>query len=185
MMRTTDLLLLTYAAFDGVVKGSTNLQKKIYFLSIMLNIDLGYNAHYYGPYSSPVAASNRELKSLGYLRESVASVGAYNAQGFEVARHDFELTEDGWIVARIAQRQYPDLWKRLQEAAVGLQAAGDLNYVELSLAAKSYFLLANKGAAAHSTELVAMARRFGWSVTEEEIEKAITFLERLDLATRN
>ena len=60
-----DVVLLAYKAFGGTVKGKTMLQKRVYFLSVFLNADLGYEAHYYGPYSEAVATANLEMKSLG------------------------------------------------------------------------------------------------------------------------
>jgi uncharacterized protein YwgA len=69
-MLARDVLILAYKAFDGEMKGKTLLQKRIYFISVMLGIDLGYEAHYYGPYSEQVATLNMEMKSLGYISES-------------------------------------------------------------------------------------------------------------------
>lgn len=69
-----------------------------------------------------------------------------------------------------------------QKAAEALNAAGDLNYVELSVAAKAYFLLTQKGGPAKTIDLVLMARQFGWSVSETDIRRAVDFLQRLGLA---
>ena len=43
-----DVLVLAYKAFEGDMRGKTLLQKRVYFLSVMLDIDMGYEAHYYG-----------------------------------------------------------------------------------------------------------------------------------------
>jgi uncharacterized protein YwgA len=181
-MDTRDVLLLAYDAFGGEVRGKTNLQKKLYFLSIMLGIDLGYGPHYYGPYSSEVASVNTSLKMLGYLTESIASAGGYSSEGFEIARHDFELTKDGRAAVEVKKNKFPDLADRIGKAARKLNAAGELNYMELSIAAKAYFLLDQKAGTAKTTDLVHKARQFGWSVTEVDIERAVSFLERLGLA---
>jgi uncharacterized protein YwgA len=182
-MSTRDILLLAYDAFGGKICGKTKLQKKLYFISIMLRWDLGYGPHYYGPYSADVANSNQELKSLGYVTESIASAGAYNDQGFEVTRHDFTLTEDARTILDAKKRRNADAWTQIESAAARLTAAGDLSYLELSVAAKAYFLLNENGSPARTDELVNMARKFGWSVTEQEVTKAVEFLKRLDLAT--
>lgn len=181
-MDTRDILLLAHDAFGGEIRGKTNLQKKLYFLSIMLGEDLGYGPHYYGPYSSEVAAANMNLKVLGYLGESIASVGSYGTEGFEIARHDFKLTQDGHTLVEAKKKRFPEEWNKIKKAAEALNAAGDLNYVELSIAAKAYFLLDQKGGPAKTIDLVRMARQFGWSVNEADIERAVDFLQRLGLA---
>lgn len=80
-----DFVLLGYKALGGSIRGKTMLQKRMYFLSVFLDADLGYGPHYYGPYSSAVAAANLDLKSLGFLDESSAGWGV-DHRGFEIAR---------------------------------------------------------------------------------------------------
>src|ERR1035438_7111890 len=43
-----DMLLLAYKAFDGNMRGKTLLQKRVYFLSVVLDVGLGYDAHLLG-----------------------------------------------------------------------------------------------------------------------------------------
>jgi hypothetical protein len=183
-MDTADVLLLAYVAFGGEVQGKTKLQKKLYFLSIMMGQDFGFGPHYYGPYSAEVASANSMLKSVGYLSESIASAGSYNSEGFEIARHDFRLTEDGRAVADHKRKRFPGEWEKINRFAVLLNSADDLNYMEISIAAKAYFLLDQKGEPTRTDEVVRMARQFGWSVTEADIIKAVGFLEQLSLAKR-
>jgi len=182
-MSTRDILLLAYDAFGGIICGKTKLQKKLDFISIMLGWDLGYGPHYYGPYSADVANSNQELKSLGYVSESIASAGAYYDQGFEVTRHDFLLTADARIILGAKKRRNAEAWTQIESAAARLKEAGDLSDLELSIAAKAYFLLNENGSSARTDELVKMARMFGRSVTEHDVTKAVEFLKRLGLAT--
>jgi len=56
-MNTYDFVHLALYAMGGEIRGKTKLQKTIYFLGRLSNhIDeLGYNPHFYGPYSSEVA----------------------------------------------------------------------------------------------------------------------------------
>jgi uncharacterized protein YwgA len=180
-MMINDALLFTYDAAGGSIQGKTNLQKKMYFVAVMLGKDFGYGAHYYGPYSATVAAANQELKSLGYLSESTASAGSYNASGFEIARHDFQLTADGRSVLDAKKTRLPEDWIRVEKAVKRLSQAGDLNYMELSIAAKAYFLL-KQATKASDSKLVKQATKFGWTVTEDEIRKAVEFLIALELA---
>jgi len=183
-MQTRDLLLLAYEALGGEIRGKTNLQKKIYFLGVMLGWDLGYDPHYYGPYSSEVSDANANLKSMGYLAESTASVGAYNDRGFEIARHDFKLTDEGCTAAEEKKRELPREWQEVQNAVGSLEAAGDPGYMELSIAAKSYYVLTKKGGCATLEDIRATAKILGWSVSDDDIQRAVGFLERLGLVRR-
>ena len=184
-MTITDAILFTYDAMGGTIQGKTNLQKKkkMYFLGIVLHEDFGYRPHYYGPYSARIAAANQEVKALGYLSESKAAAGTADASGFEIARHDFRLTPDARAVLAEKKRRLGPDWERVEKAVSRLNGAGTLNYMELSIAAKAYFLPDQQGKPAGVDELVRLAHQFGWTVTEDELEKAVRFLGGLELAT--
>jgi len=62
----------------------------------MLGIEIGYEAHYYSPYSEKVTL-NSELKSLGYISESSSACG-YDQRGFEMAAR-FQ-TDGAWRPSR-------------------------------------------------------------------------------------
>lgn len=184
-METRDFVLLAYDAFRGEIQGKTKLQKTIYFLGVMSgNVDeLGYMAHYYGPYSPEVADANAELKSLGFLEESVAGGGAANPQGFEIVRYDYRLTDAGRRIAEQKRKRHADEWKALREKAAIMDKAGDLGYMELSAAAKAYFVLKQHGRKATLKTVREMASRFGWSLGKEELDKAAHFLKTIGLVT--
>ena len=184
-MQTADFLLLAYDSLGGEIKGSTNLQKKIYFLALMLNEDLGYDAHFYGPYSAQVASANRELKSLGFVQEIIASARCVDQRGFEIARHDFTLTADGKAVAEILSRRHKDKAFKIQEAATRLQALAHLDYMQLSIAAKAYILLGQHGGSARVSDLVGKARDFNWQLNEDDIQQAAQSLQEIGLASVN
>ncbi len=178
-----DLVVLAYKAFDGRMRGKTLLQKRLYFLSVMLEADLGYEAHYYGPYSAEVASANAELKSMGFVGES-SSVWGVDASGFELARYDYCLTEAGWRLADRKASADVENWGRVKRAAQMIRQAGDLDYVELSIAAKAYFVLLELKGKATLEDIAAMLPRFGWSVTQAQLKKAGSFLEQAGLVTR-
>ena len=178
-----DSVLLGYKAFGGSIRGKTMLQKRMYFLSVFLDTDLGYGPHYYGPYSSAVAAANLDLKSLGYLDESSSGWGV-DHRGFEIARYDFALTEDGKIAADCKAKKHPELWSKIQTASTVIQKGGDLSYMELSIAAKAYFALTRLKGKATIEELSRLMPQFGWSVGKDELEKASSFLEKASLVSK-
>ncbi len=180
---TREIMLLAYKAFGGTIKGKTMLQKRIYFLSVFLRSDLGYEAHYYGPYSEGVATANLEMRSLGYLSESVAGWGR-DQRGFEMSRYDYTLTEAG---ARVADRKAalnPELWKRIEASAKVVTEAGNLDYMELSIAAKAYYTLTQLKHKATLEDLANMLPKLGWKVSFEELQKATEFLQKANLVTQ-
>ncbi len=179
-----DVLVLTYKAFEGDMRGKTLLQKRVYFLSVMLGIDIGYEAHYYGPYSEKVANANSELKSLGYISESSSAWG-YDQRGFEMARHDFQLTDLGARLADLKVEAQPKLWLEIQNAATIMKkAGGDLDYMELSIAAKAYYVLNKLNGKATLEDIAGMLPKFGWSVKKEQLEKAADFLAKTNLVSK-
>jgi uncharacterized protein YwgA len=178
-----DVVLLAYKAFDRGVKGKTMLQKRVYFLSVILNLDLGFEAHYYGPYSEEVATANAEMKSLGYLAESVAGWGV-DKRGFEMARYDYTLTEEGERLAAKKASASVELWQKIQDAAKIVKEAGNLDYMELSIAAKAYYVLTRLNRKATLADIAAMLPKFGWSVSEEELKKAAGFLAKAHLVAQ-
>jgi uncharacterized protein YwgA len=178
-----DVLLLAYRAFDGNMRGKTLLQKRVYFLSVVLDMGLGYDAHYYGPYSEDVSSANSELKSLGYISESSSSWG-FDQRGFELARYDFKLTDTGEKIAERKAERHSDLWQRLSAAAAVLKKAGNLDYMELSIAAKAYFVLIRLNGRADMEDIAGMLPKFGWSVSKQQLENAAEFLAKANLVTR-
>jgi uncharacterized protein YwgA len=183
-MVARDVLVLAYKSFNGDMRGKTVLQKRVYFLAVMLGIDMGFEAHYYGPYSEQVANLNSELKSLGYISESSSSWG-YDQRGFEMARHDFKLTEQGARLAVRKAEQNGDLWNRIQKAAVVITQAGDLDYMELSIAAKAYYVLNKLNGKATLADIAGMLPKFGWSVSDQQLNRATDFLQKADLITKS
>ena len=178
-----DVLVLAYKAFDGDMRGKTLLQKRVYFLSVMLGVEMGYDAHYYGPYSGNVATLNSELKSLGYVSESSSAYG-FDQRGFEMARHDFKLTELGASLADRKTVGHAQLWDKMQAAAAIIRKAGDLDYMELSIAAKAYYVLNKLNGKATLEDIAGMLPKFGWSVSEKQLQNATEFLAKADLVTK-
>jgi uncharacterized protein YwgA len=184
-METRDFVTLAYAGFGGEMQGKTKLQKRVYFLGVMLGKeqDLGYTPHYYGPYSPAVADANAELKALGYVDECVARAGLTNGQGFEHALYKYSLTEAGQRLAERKKAEFAEDWKRIQEKANAINAAGDLHYMLLSAAAKFHFVLTQQGGKATFDGIKTMAGRLGWAIGDEELNEARDFLKSVGLIT--
>ena len=184
-MNANDFVLLAIYAMGGEIRGKTKLQKTVYFLGLMTGQldDLGYRAHFYGPYSDEVADAANRLKAVGFIDQSAAGAGSVDRFGFEVSRTDFALIEDGKEIAEAKIAVLPNFWKKLHRAAGVLREAGDLDYMKLSIAAKTYFMLGKKKGKATMAELAELAKQFGWKVTTEQVKDAAQYLNKLDLVT--
>ncbi len=181
-MNAYDFVHLALHALGGEIRGKTKFQKTIYFLGILTGQleDLGYRPHFYGPYSDDVAAALERLRALGFADQTIASGGAVDSRGFEVARFDYRLNEAG---QQMAQRKAAGsgCWADIKSAAATLKKLGDADYVKLSIAAKTYFMLGEKKGKARLDELANIARDFGWSITVDQVLQAAQYLGSLGL----
>ena len=177
-MTPYDFVQLTFLAMGGEIKGKTKLQKIVYFLGLALKHEeeLGYRAHFYGPYSDEVASSVERLKTLGFLDHTVSGMGVADGHGFEVARHDYRLNDSGRRIAQAKAKSYPDEWGKIQTAAEKMKTLLDQDYMKLSIAAKTKFMLKKKSGSATPSELKQLAPRFGWDVTDDQIKEAANLL---------
>lgn len=181
-MDARDFVAMTLLASGGQVQGKTKLQKLVYFVGVLTDSleELGYRPHFYGPYSDDVAYAITQLKAIGALDQVVSEWG-YDRSGFEVRRYDFKLNDPGKTYAAGVSQRCPDLWRRVQKAVQAYNEAGDKDYVALSIAAKTYFLLGHKKAPATDEELTQLASQFGWTVSVDQVRQAAEYLSRLHL----
>lgn len=185
-MDAHDFVILGLLAVGGEIKGKTKLQKTMYLLGELTGhlAELRYRPHFYGPYSDNVADAVDRMKALHFVDQDIRGGGAVNEYGFEVCRYDYRLNDDGKAIAGQKKAEYPDLWRELSTAAESLKAAGDSDYMKLSIVAKTYFLLGQKkGEAAPAAQLAQLAPRFGWHVTPDQIKDAAEYLAKLGLVT--
>jgi len=182
-MKTYDFVHLVLHAVGGRIEGRTKLQKVVYFAGVLTDMheDLGYRAHYYGPYSSKVTAAVEELRGLGFLEQQRASGGQVDPQGFEVARYDYALTDDGTKIAQEKAQLRPRMWHKVQESVTRLQRADVSDYMKLSIAAKAYFLVKRAKEPVTLDRLVQISQRFGWKVSQDQAAKASEWLKSLQL----
>lgn len=177
-MNATDFLIALVDASGGMIQGRTLLQKRAYFVTLLgdLDVDLDFDAHFYGPYSSVVDNSITHLKNLRFLQESATAYGIDNT-GFEMKRYDYRLTPDGQKIAE-KLRNAPE-YEQIHHFVTKLSHAGNLNYMELSMAAKAFFILKRKKEALSKQEIIREARKFDWNIPQASLEIAVSFLDKL------
>lgn len=183
-MYTIDVLLLVVkeAGKDGL-QGRTLLQKKVYFLSELMDVDLGFSAHYYGPYSGLIAGHLASLVNHGFLDEvtEVFETTPPRNRFGERNRYTYFLTGE-------AEELWDDIkndlevkeWKEKLERINTHEIAQDFN--KLSIAAKVHYIVKWRGKTTVA-EVKQVAEEYGWSVQQNDIETVISFLTELGLVT--
>lgn len=181
-MKPREVILVLLDAYGEGVHGRTLLQKISYFADVIADLDLGFRAHYYGPYSPVVEQAVGELKGLGFVSEQAIGFGVVQNPNFgEMMRFDYQLTPDGKAVVEDIKKRTPEECKVLGDIVRRIKDAGNPGYRELSLAAKTFFILKRQGKPATTAELEKEAPRFSWQLPQESVRKAIEFLSKLDL----
>lgn len=172
------IILLAASGREKGIQGRTLLQKRMFFLSQLLNENMEFHAHYYGPYSSTVATDLDRMVMAGFLSEEAAII-ASNGNPFEdVRRYTYRLTEDG---ERLQQHLSPEM-KEAEETLEQLEKQPVWNNPRhLIIAAKLYFLLKETNAASSWPDLVSKAQELGWEISEEDISQAEQFLKAMGL----
>lgn len=183
-MHIIDILLLVIVREkESKLQGRTLLQKKIYFLSVLLKENFGFSAHYYGPYSSFVAEHLDGLVNYGVLkevRETLASSVEQNASG-EIRRHTYSLTPDAketWEATQ--QKRDFKKWDKALRSINEQPISEDIK--KLSIAAKVHYIVSWQGQSTLE-EIRQVAKKYGWDMAEEDVENVLSFLTELKLVT--
>ena len=177
------ILLVIGSEEDKCLQGRTILQKKLYFLSILLKDDsLGFGPHYYGPYSSWVAENLDILVSARFLKEVAETFPTDQNIFGEIRRHTYSLTSDGGdVMGEIEKDADYKHWKKAIDRLNKQELANDFN--TLSIAAKVYYIVNRKGSATID-QIREVAKDYGWEINKSQVENVRTFLEGLSLISR-
>ena len=179
-MHIQDLILLVIGSEkDENLQGRTLIQKKLYFLSELKGVDHGFRPHYYGPYSSLVAENLDILVSARFLNEVKETFETDQNIFGEIRRHTYSLTTDGKdVMGGIEQEAEYTAWKQKLDMLNSQPLASDFNM--LSIAAKVYYIVNQQGSATPE-QIRKVAKEFGWSIEDPDIEGVLSFLEALSL----
>ena len=177
-MHIQDLILLVIGSENNKsLRGRTTLQKKLYFLSILERVDLGFGPHYYGPYSSLVAENLDILVSARFLKEVTETFSTDQNIFGEIRRHTYSLTPDGDIIMKEIQQEaeYTD-WKQILDTLNSQPLASDFN--TLSIAAKVYYIVNRQGRTT-TEQIQEVAKEYDWNIDDSQIDNVRSFLEDL------
>lgn len=179
-MHIQDLILFVIESEgENGLRGRTLLQKKLYFLSILEKVDLGFAPHYYGPYSSLVAENLDILVSARFLNQVTETFSTDRNIFGEIRRHTYSLTTDSKDVMKEIEQEkgYTD-WKQKLDMLNNQPLANDFD--TLSIAAKVYYIV-NRQEKTTTEQIRKVAKEFGWKLNKSQIENVLSFLEDLSL----
>ena len=91
------------------------------------------------------------------------------------------MNEPGKKIAEAKAREHPEMWEKIKKAVGILKTAGDADYMKLSIAAKTFFMLGEKKETMSHHDLAKLASKFGWSVTTDQVKEAAQLLESVGL----
>ena len=180
-MNVRHVVLYAVEQASGRANGKTYIQKLCFFVSKLVKQPLGFRAHYYGPYSDHVSSELAFLTGAGMVTETRRGSGMAGAGGWEIARFDYSLTENGKRAVAQLIKKYPDEAHAVRVAIDRVFEAGEQNYVELSFAAKTNWILENQGGPMTFDGIAQAAEKFRWNVSGTDVHKAANFLEKLGL----
>ena len=184
-MSPKEIVLLVISGYGGRISGRTMLQKVCYFVGVnQADVDLDFNAHYYGPFSPTVDQALSELKNLQLVMEDKVGFGIQGGFG-EMKRYDYRLTDGGRAVLRNLQARKPAQCERVLTVVQRIRDSGDPDYVILSVAAKSFFILSRQKKAMTPEQIKMAAKTFDWNLQEFSVNKALELLQRLNLVSVN
>lgn len=178
-MKIRHLILLLLRAEGDKFEGKTLLQKEMYFISIKLKRNLGFRAHYYGPYSPDVEQGMDELIGAGFVDVEWNTYGIDSDSGFEMKKYTYVLTESGKKLADALEINDRVSMTTVRGFVEKLEKLGSPNYQSLSLAAKAYFILQREGGSMNKNKMKNNMLAFGWNVRDSDIESAIGILNGL------
>lgn len=162
---------------DEKIVGRTLLQKKLYFLSVLIGEDFGFVPHYYGPYSPAVADDMGALVGAGFVDENVKVSAASSQVPDERRLYIYRLSEftDDVIKDRKDEiARYGTAVQKINQHSV----SGDASL--LAVAAKVHFILSKAGKAS-APEIEQRARDLGWKINDPQIRNVVGFLQHLGL----
>lgn len=174
------LVLLVVAAAGQRISGKTYLQKTCFFVGTLLGETRGFRDFYWGPYSDDVSAEITTLTAVGYLRQERRRRRDSRGHGWEDPC-DYSVTAEGQRAVEYVRNVFADEWVSVNEALRKIEgAAGAIDYIGLSLAAQTCWLVQKRGPTPIE-QVVEQVQEF-WPVDQRQVEEARRFLENLCLA---
>lgn len=180
-MKVRDLVLLLVSLGEGRPEfGRTSLQKLGYFAGLTLDRDLGYQPHYYGPFSTLIERETQALVLSNLLEERTVRLGFANRAGFAARQYEYSGTAPGKERLADLHQRYPEEVKQLESLVTSLVGhVGRLDQQILSAAAKVDYIARQEGRPVTIQDVRTAATELGWELGGDQIEKVVELLRSL------
>ena len=176
-LNPAEFLLMFLEKSGGSIDGRTLLQKRVYFVQRIVTEEfVPFKPHFYGPFAPEVESAMGLLVELGFVSEEQRKVGVR-----ERRRYDYDLTEDGVRLAGSLANANPTIAGSIKDAVSRIAASGELNYNQLSLAAKVEHILAAEGRSMTAQDISQRASELGWQFGAQNVMPIAKFLQSLGL----
>jgi uncharacterized protein YwgA len=161
--------------------GRTSLQKVSYLTSLMLGLDLGHRAYYYGPYSTTVESDAEALALAGLIEENSVTMGI-NSRGYPVVKYTYKISEEGSERLQRVQSVHPEQFEMITEIVSRIeQTVGSFDQNTLSAVAKTFYIAKEQDRPVTAQEVREFAKELGWTLREKKIEEVTRMLADLGL----
>lgn len=169
------LIAMLHAEPIGQIDGRTTIQKLTYFCSVKTGIDIGFDPHYYGPYSPLVASSLENLVGFDFIVEK----GRRTIR--DRTMYSYFLTEDGVKLAKKIEKKHPGEHQVIKNVVNRCYHIVHNNIYVLSWAAKVHYILNQTQKPMTYDEAISTGKLFGWKLSDEESKSGLKLLLALGL----
>ena len=181
-IQARDLVLLIISECgDNAQFGRTSMQKVSYLTSLVLRVNLGHRAYYYGPYSAAVEADAEALTLSGLVEETMTPLGV-NRKGFAVNQYHYRVTDSGRARLERVSERYADEVKTVRSFVREIhEVVGSFDQDTLSAAAKTLYIAREQQKPVTTEEVQTLAKDFGWTLPRRRVEHVAEMLAKLHL----
>jgi uncharacterized protein len=176
-LETSEFILILLHSRPEGIDGRTAVQKLGYFATVQLNKHLGYEADFYGPFSTNVAANLQNLVESDFVVEKQRITSRFRKM------YSYTLTDEAKIIAKNLKKKYPKEAKVINGVVKKCDKIVNCDYNVLSWAAKVHYVLTKNKKPMTYSEAIAASNKFGWRLSESQISSASKLLRELKLIT--
>lgn len=180
-MGVAETILFTLDAAGKADLGRTAIQKLVYFIKLNTSLDVQFRPYYYGPYSDKVTDSIQTLKALNFIEENPEPFQSRDDPSLLVMKYGYKLTKDGESVVKTLKDKNPKQYDEINTIVQQCRRISGLDTNTLAYAAKVKFILSMEGVELNETIIRDSAKKYGWNLTEENVNKAVQLLNGLGL----
>lgn len=173
-MAEREYALALLAGVDEI-PSRTMLQKLVYLMGADAGEQMRFTAYFYGPYSAALQEEVDRLVAGALIIEEATQLEPWEPTPFDVMQYRYRLTDDG---RRVAEALPGDLRETAARVVRAARDVGAWSQASLSMAAKLHHLREIDPEVGEA-EIPALARQFGWRMSEADARRGARLLDAL------